>query len=105
MQAWDTITTSALAWTAIVTPFEVALLEPPIGWDTAFRAPLFVINRLIDLIFFVDMMLQFMLMVQSYSDREGVKWIEYVRPIPIQRHLTPHPFLPLPSAAPIHLPC
>ena len=51
MQVWDTLTTSALAWTAIVTPFEVALLEPPIGWDTAVADPLFLINRFIDLIF------------------------------------------------------
>ena len=75
MQIWDTLTTSALVWTALVTPFEVAMLEPPAGWDTALTDPLFIINRLIDLLFFFDMLLQFALMVQTFSDREGVvRW-------------------------------
>jgi hypothetical protein len=79
MQIWDTLTTSALVWTALVTPFEVAMLEPPAGWDTALTDPLFIINRLIDLLFFFDMLLQFALMVQTFSDREGVKWIDEPR--------------------------
>ena len=29
MQIWDSLTTSALLFTAVVTPFEVAMLEPP----------------------------------------------------------------------------
>ena len=48
MQRWDVATVLALFFTAVVTPYEVALLETrPDG--------LFMINRLVDLIFLADM--------------------------------------------------
>ena len=48
----------ALVFTAIVTPYEVSLLEEP---KTA-SDPLFIINRFIDAIFFIDMCIQFICM-------------------------------------------
>ena len=47
MMRWDLVTALALIWTAIATPVEVAFLAPSL---TALDA-LFLINRLIDLIF------------------------------------------------------
>lgn len=51
LSRWDPVVMSALCFTALVTPYEVALL------DTSFD-PLFVVNRLIDSVFVVDMILQ-----------------------------------------------
>jgi len=62
MQRWDLVTLIALMFTAFVTPYEVALLESEVDyfkvttWDG-----LFSINRVIDLIFFKDMVMQFFL--------------------------------------------
>ena len=61
---WDAATSIALILTALVTPFEVSFLEPD-GVDG-----LFVMNRMIDAIFIVDMALQFFLMYQV-SDEEN----------------------------------
>ena len=79
MAGWDCVTTVCLLFTAIVTPVEVSILEAPLDWAEAARDPLFIINRLIDIVFFTDMVLQFMLMIQSFDDREGVKWIDEPR--------------------------
>ena len=130
MAVWDVTTTVCLLFTATVTPYEVAILEPPPSWETAAVDPLFLLNRIvsdalasllmihtytharggggvastlpprtrsrpvgaralepasshpgcaraqIDLVFFSDLCLNFVLMIQSYDDREGVKWID-----------------------------
>ena len=73
---WDGLTSLALVFTAIVTPFEVALFEPAPTWEAAGADSLFLINRAIDVIFLGDMLLQFVMMIQSVSDRDGVKWID-----------------------------
>lgn len=52
MQNWDFVTLFALIFTAIVTPYEVALLETEING-------LFFVNRMIDTIFIWDMLMQF----------------------------------------------
>lgn len=52
MQYWDVVTILGLAFVAVVTPFEVALLETEVDF-------MFVLNRLIDVIFAVDLVLQF----------------------------------------------
>jgi hypothetical protein len=52
---WDQVTILALCFVAVVTPVEVAMME------AQFDA-MFVINRLVDLIFLCDMILQFFLM-------------------------------------------
>ena len=53
MRRWDITTMLALVFTAIVTPYEVALLSPTP------KTLLFWINRLIDLIFMVDIVVNF----------------------------------------------
>ena len=57
---WDALTSLALIYTALVTPAEVALLEPA----THFLEPLFVINRVVDATFALDMIIQFFIMVE-----------------------------------------
>ena len=61
MRAWDIFTGLALVFTAIVTPYEQAFLEPQLN-------ELFVLNRLIDLTFISDMFIQFLTM-HRMSDR------------------------------------
>ena len=53
MQKWDMVTFVALIFTAIVTPAEVAFVT------TTWKSALFGINRLVDLIFIKDMIMQF----------------------------------------------
>lgn len=52
LQYWDLTMLSAIGYVAIMTPYEVAFLEPAIN-------ALFVINRLLDVVFLSDMFLQF----------------------------------------------
>ena len=70
MPAWDTLTVLALLFTALVTPYEVALLEPPVSWSAAARDVLFIVNRIVDLVFLFDMFVQFLLMVQVGAARQ-----------------------------------
>ena len=56
--AWDFTTALCLMYTALFTPFEVSFLDPPSTWEEAGRDPFFVINRLIDLVFVADIVLQ-----------------------------------------------
>ena len=72
---WDLVTTLGLVFTAIVTPFEVAFLEGPrsvadigerfgsVGW-------LFCVNRLLDMLFTIDLVLQFRLMYPQSDQTE-----------------------------------
>ena len=58
---WDATTTIALIYTAVITPWETAFItvdetRPP--WGEGW----FLINRLVDLIFLIDMILQFFIM-------------------------------------------
>jgi len=79
---WDIVTSLALFFTALVTPYEVALLPTATEWyDT-----LFLINRFVDLIFVVDMGLQFILMyVETASEtNDGTRWVH--DPALIARH-------------------
>jgi len=57
--AWDAIGAAALLFTAAVTPFEVGFLPAP----TTALEPLFIINRLVDLVFVLDVFFQFFIMV------------------------------------------
>lgn len=65
---WDFPLASALCFTAIVTPFEVSFVDPPESVDA-----LFVVNRIIDVIFLGDLVLHFMLM---YPTRSGAMHAE-----------------------------
>ena len=89
LAGWDITTMVALLFVAVVTPFEVAFLSAPrnaadigermleVGW-------LFIVNRVVDVIFTVDLFLQFRLMYTSSNAIEGTRWHE--DPIDIFRH-------------------
>ena len=61
IQAWDGLLTLALIFTGLFTPFEVGFLPPADRADDT----TFIVNRIIDLIFLVDMVVQFFLMYPS----------------------------------------
>jgi len=61
MQRWDLMLMIALIFTAIVTPYEVAFVSTELD-------ALFVVNRLVDLVFICDMANNFMLV---YYDKDG----------------------------------
>jgi len=53
MRRWDILAVYLLAFTAVVTPFEVAFLSP--NWKSA----LFWVNRLVDILFIIDLVMNF----------------------------------------------
>ena len=67
---WDALTAMALIFTATITPYEVALLQPELDL-------LFVVNRFVDLIFLLDIPVQFVTMTEktSQSLTHGVRWV------------------------------
>ena len=77
---WDATTSIALLYTALITPPEVALLDSArFGYE-----PMFVINRVIDVIFIADMILQFRLMVETSSvASSGTIWLTSPKAIAI----------------------
>jgi len=58
LQCWDIIIAVLLAFTALAAPFETAFLKPRMD-------ALFVVDRIVDALFFVDMLLQFFI---AYPD-------------------------------------
>ena len=64
IQRWDLVTLGALIFTAFVTPYEVALLQ------TKYDG-LFFVNRLVDFVFFKDMVMQFFLAFRDTDPRNG----------------------------------
>ena len=69
MQRWDVVTIIALLFTAVVTPFEVALLKT--NYDG-----LFFLNRVIDAIFVKDMIMNFFLAYRDESKEGGNKLVQ-----------------------------
>ena len=63
---WDVITSAGLIFTALVTPFEAALLSERV-------IELFIVNRIIDMVFTIDLLLQFVLIFQP-SSKESSSW-------------------------------
>lgn len=61
---WDMMVLNALIFTALVTPYEVALLETSLNG-------LFVVNRMIDFVFVIDMILQFVV-IQKVQTPDGM---------------------------------
>ena len=53
---WDLVTAVSLAFVAIVTPFELGFMETDV--ESARGLVLFCVNRLVDLVFFVDIVVQ-----------------------------------------------
>ena len=97
MRHWDLCTVAALVFTAIVTPVEVSFLTPPsTPWDG-----LFLINRLVDLVFIVDFCLSFILMYPASPQRPSSPQAESS---PQQLHTTPALSPPTPQFKPPTLP-
>ena len=72
MPYWDGVTTLALLFIALVTPFEVAFLPPA----NSLTAPLFLVNRLLDVVFIIDLFLNFCVM-QPVTDADlGMRWLD-----------------------------
>ena len=65
---WDLILSFALVFTAAFTPVEVAFMGIP---EDRWRDPLFVVNRIVDLIFILDMGMQFILMHPAKEGQIG----------------------------------
>jgi len=78
---WDSVSMCALIFTAVVTFVEVAFVSPSGQIDS-----LFITNRCVDGIFFVDLVLQFLLMYphQGKSATDTIRWIH--DPPKIARH-------------------
>jgi len=83
MKTWDAALASALIFTAIVTPYEVAFLGPT---DDASN-PIFILNRLVDAILLLDMGMQFLLKYRVRSERTDREWETRLKPI-ARRYLT-----------------
>lgn len=73
IQRWDMVTTVALLFTASVTPFEVCILEPT-PLHAMLSDPLSWVNRVVDIIFVVDIVLQCFIAYQE-SPEKGGAWI------------------------------
>lgn len=71
MAACPRVRQIALIFTAVVTPFEVSLLKPG-----GFTDPLFIINRVIDCIFAIDIYVNFILIVEkTVTLAQGSVWV------------------------------
>ena len=71
MAYWDTVTMLAIAFTALVTPYEIAYLP----MATSATNPLFIINRVMDIIFIVDMLITFRMMYTAGDGEDATLWI------------------------------
>jgi hypothetical protein len=69
---FDVFSTLGLLFVALVTPFEVGFLAEP----TSAAEPLFILNRMIDAVFIVDLVLQFFLVMSVSDPDRGTRWIE-----------------------------
>lgn len=75
MAHWDLLVVASLLFTAVVTPMEVAFMEA-----ARHISPLWVVNRLIDLVFTVDCVLIFQTIYQETIDQGG-HWVTNRRTI------------------------
>jgi hypothetical protein len=86
MERWDLITFTFLIFTAIATPFEVAFTKTDLkalafwvyGWQNG--TAMFWINRIVDIVFFKDMIMQFFIMYEEQT-LEGPKLVKDQRRI------------------------
>eukprot|EP00937_MAST-01D_sp_MAST-1D-sp2_P006798 g6798.t1 len=77
MRRWDVAVVLCLVFTAIVTPYEVAVL-PPLSYPDL--DALFVFNRLVDFVFVTDMVRSFFTSYQQ-STKKGSGWVRDQRKI------------------------
>ena len=76
--AWDWITGVALLFTAFVTPFEVGFLPPSTDANGRWQMDsLWVINRVIDMVFILDMLFQFFTMRKVAVEKAAEVKIEW----------------------------
>lgn len=90
---WDSIASLALIFTAFVTPFEVGFLSP-VPPDERFSNVLFLVNRAVDIVFLIDMLLQFCMGYEEENviERSGKRWVFNARDI-VLHYLTSWWFL------------
>ena len=91
---WDLIMLGAMLFTALITPYEVTFLD-----DGPCITLLFVVNRIVDLCFFLDLLLLFNL---QYQDRNGF-WVKSRSKI-IRHYLHTWFLVDALSVAPFYLP-
>lgn len=68
LSRWDLATASAMLWTAFVTPFQIGFLEPLESPASA----LSILNRLVDVVFIIDMILTFFIPYRESPHRGGM---------------------------------
>lgn len=73
MLLWDRTMLLAMFWTATLTPFEIGFMSAS-SPDDAYDWALFLCNRVIDLIFIVDLVLTFFVPYRE-SPRNGGRWV------------------------------
>ena len=83
LQIWDGITSLALVYTCFLSPFEAGFVEASLGVD-CWVDPWFLANRALDVIFFVDFVLQFFIVYQGVDDLGDVVWVQDQRKIIIR---------------------
>jgi hypothetical protein len=79
MWKWDVCSSIALIFVALVTPVEVGFLEPA----ESYTDPLFLVNQVVNLIFLLDLVLQFFLKV-AITDIMGTRIVS--DPLVIAQH-------------------
>ena len=72
MKLWDVVTCTALLFTAVITPYEVGFLPPP----QSSMELLFIVNRIIDIVFLIDIVVHFMLMYPATDSDQSVIWVQ-----------------------------
>ena len=82
---WDVIASLALAYTAILTPFEASFLKATFG-PMALKDPWFIANRVLDIIFCIDLILQFFIAYEALNDRGEFGFVND-HPKIVQRYL------------------
>ena len=64
LEPWQLLTAGLLLYIAIFTPFEVAFLPAP----TTLTDPYFILGRIIDAVFIIDVLMQFFIMVPRLDE-------------------------------------
>mmetsp|Transcript_156729 Transcript_156729/g.503047 ORF Transcript_156729/g.503047 Transcript_156729/m.503047 type:complete len:298 (-) Transcript_156729:212-1105(-) len=67
LERWDLITMSCLSWVAVVTPVQLALMQPELNL-------FFGLNCMVDVVFFLDLCFQFVVAYQVKTDY-GFIWV------------------------------
>jgi len=74
LRYWDVVTSFALLYTATLTPFEAAFVQPSID-PNVWQDPWFVINRILDVIFIFDMVIQLFVAYTEEDNLGASVWV------------------------------